>query len=220
MPLSFPLSLAEFFDHGDMIVQFGGFHLGEAMEFAETGNGEVLTSARGERLWEGTIRTPTIKARRQARLRAVLNALRQPGATFLVTDTEMRFPAADPQGAILAAASPVVAQVYPDRSQLSIGGLPAQYKVTAGDHISVAFGVGGARRAYFEVVQGATVAGGVAGPLTVSPWVPIAVQAGNAAQLLNPALKAKYRPGSYSGSDRQPGRVATGLSFSWLQTLG
>lgn len=213
----FPLSLAEFFDAE--IIREAAFDLGEAMTSSETGGGELVLSQRGVRLWGGSILMPTLKARRQAPQRALLNALRAPGATFLIADIAMRFPAADPQGMILGGVSPMVAARGSTWTQMSIGGLPAGYQISAGDHLSVIFGGAAARRAYFEVVRGASVVAGVAGPISVVPPIPDGVQVGNAVQLLSPALKAKVVPKSYGGARRVPGRMATGLTFEWRQTL-
>jgi hypothetical protein len=162
---------------------------------------------------------PTMKARRQAPVRAILAALRSPGATFLVTDTAMRFPAADPTGAILAGAVPVVASLGSSWTQMSIGGLPAGYVITPGDHLSVIFDNVRQRRAYFEVVKGAAVVSGVAGPISVQPPIPEGFQVGNAVPRVSPTLKATYEPNSYGGSRRVKGQMATGLSFDWRQTF-
>lgn len=218
MAFSFPLDLEQFFD--GLRIQVGDFDLGEAMTAAETGGGEILTAQRGTALWAGTISTPPAKARQQAAIRAKLSILRRAGSSFMVADTAMRLPQADPTGIILASATPVVSALTSNWRELSIGGLPDGYAITAGDHLSIAFGAGGARRAYFEVVTGAVVSGGSAGTIEVSPPIPNSVETGDAVQLLNPALKAVYRPNSYGGSQRQKGQMATGLSFSWIQTLG
>lgn len=218
MAITYPLSLAAFFDAG--IVKLAEFELGEAYELSETAGGEILAAQRGNRLWAGSLAWPDQNARAMAPLRSTITLLRQPGATFHVADVAMRFPAADPTGSVLSGTTPFVASREVSDRKFTLGGVPTGYTVTPGDHLSIAFGAGNARRAYFEVVAGATAVGTTVGPIQVEPPIPQAVEVGDVVHLLNPHLKAIVRPGTVQGGRRSKGRVAAGYRLDWVQTLG
>jgi len=214
---AFPLSLLDFF--GGLVVHVGRFELGEAMEIAETAGGEILASATGNRLWRGSIETPVENARQQAAAAARLAQLRQPGASFYLFDSAMRYPAGDPTGSILSGASLTVTGFVSgtDRGFI-VGGVPSGYAVAVGDHVSISFGASLERRAYFVVTADKAEIGGEI-TILCEPGVPSAISIGDPVSLLRPTIKALVVPGSFRGGERFDGPMARGLRFDWIQTL-
>lgn len=218
MSVTFPLSIADFF--GALLQADASFDLGDNLTRSETGLGEVLDATRGARLWRGGVRLVPAPAVPFEAVQAKIDTLGQAGATFLVEHPYMRFPQADPTGAILTGVNPTVSARAANAHVFSVGGLPAGYTITAGDHLSIAFGTGGAKRSYHRVLTGAAVAGGVAASIYVNPELPASVAVGNAVQLLRPALKAKMVRGSWQAPILTPGQWAEPSRFDWEQTLG
>jgi hypothetical protein len=218
MSVTFPLGVADFF--GQIFQAEAQFRLGGNLTLSETAGGEVLAAARGVRLWSGSVTLTPARAIPFEAMQAKLDVLGQPGATFLVEHPYMRFPQADPQGAALDAATPSVWALNANAHIFSVGGLPAGYAITAGDHLSIAFGAGGSKRSYHRVLAGASVVSGVAGSIYVNPALPSGVIVGDDVQLLRPALKARVVPGSWAAPTLTPGGIVQASSFDWVQTLG
>jgi hypothetical protein len=216
--MTFPLSVADFFN--GLTISEMAFDLDEPITTSETEAGEILTASRGVSLWRGRLTLSPGRTVSGEAMRARIDLLRRSGATFWLEHPVMRFPQADREGRILRGFSPTVSALPANFRQVTIGGLPAHYSIRAGDHLSISFGTGGARRSYHRVVSGATVASGAAGPIEVNPPLPASVQVGNAVQLLRPALKAMIRPGSHSGAVLRPAGISGLESFDWVQTLG
>ena len=100
MAYSFPLTRAQFMDL--LPVQEMTFDLPEAMEVSETGAGEILTAELGTRLWSGEIRLGDMTPDEAAEALAMIDVLRQPGASFMVHDIARPFPRSDLSGVALA----------------------------------------------------------------------------------------------------------------------
>lgn len=218
MDLTQPISVADLYAR--LSQPEARFDLGEARTRSETGGGETLTAQRGVRLWRGRIVINPARAIPHEQIQAVIDLLGRPGVSFMVEHPFMRFPQADPTGANLIGAAPFVAARADDRHIFSIGGLPAWYRVTPGDHLSIAWGAGGAKRSYHRVLTGSAVTSGVAADVYVNPAIPEGVAVDDAVQVLRPALKAKMVPGSYEAPALQPGQLAGRSQFDWEQTLG
>lgn len=216
MALTFPLSLDGFF--ASLGIARMTFDLDEAVTYSETGGGEILTALRGEPLWKGSVTLSPSRLVSTEAIRAKIDVLRRPGSTFFVEHPFMRLPQADPTGANLIGATVTVSALAGNARELSIGGLPAFYRISEGDHFSVAYGANAAKRAYFRVVTGASASGGVAANIEVAPLIPAGIQVGDAVQLIRPALKAIMVPGSYRGPSINPGRIAGDFGFDWVQT--
>lgn len=216
MPLTFPLALDAFF--ADLCIAEARFDLDEALSISETGGGEILTAQRGVQLWRGSVTLAPARAIPSEAMRTKIDVLRRPGATFFVEHPFLRFPQADPTGVVMLGHTPTVSALVGNARELSIAGLPTHYRISEGDHLSIAYGSGGGKRAYFRVVTGAPATSGVAGPIEVAPFIPAGVAVGNAVQIIRPAIKAVMVPGSYSGPDLRPGQIAGPVRFDWVQT--
>lgn len=217
MSVTFPLSIADFF--GTLALAQAQFRLGGNLVTSETGAGEVLPAARGARLWSGRVTLTPAGAVAFEALSAKIDDLGRADAIFMVEHPFMAFPQGDPTGTILASATPTVQAKAANAHVFSVGGLPAGYAVSAGDHLSIAFGTGAARRSYHRVRTGAVVSGGIAANIHVNPPLPASVALGNAVQLLRPALKARMVPASWDAPALDPGDLVGASGFDWTQTL-
>lgn len=216
--LNFPLSLAQFLHV--LPVADMTFSLSEALVSDETGRGEVLTAAIGARLWTGSVTVVPQRLDLSGRYSALLDLIRQPGATFFIGDVARRGPAGDPTGALLGAATPTLSAVSTDRRQLTVAGLPPGYALGPGDYLSLNYGSSPVRRALHRIVFGGGVANsaGLLPSVEIIPPVRNGFTIGAAVTLVNPACKAVILPGTATPSRARRG-LGDGLSFGFIQTL-
>lgn len=213
--LTFPLPLSAFNDGLRVVSQ--EFDLSENRRVTETGGGELLVSDLGPRLWRGSIEVAPATHAGQRRAQALAQALRQGAATFMVCDRKARFPAADPTGALLGAATVTLHNPVADSPDVTLAGLPVGYVLTPGDFLAFSYG-SPARQALHQVVVGATAAANGRATLTVVPSIrPGAAHAAPVA-LVNPSCRAMLVPGSFRAGTSTPG-AAGGFSFEWRQVL-
>jgi len=215
--LTFPLGYDAFW--GALRIQSAAFYLPESLEMNRTASGEVLTADMGARLWEAEVQLAQGIHDDQTAIEAFMSILRQAGRTFQAGDPRRKYPAYDPTGSILGAASPTISAFAANSREITISGLPANYQIRRGDFLSFAYGSSPVRQALHQVVTAKTAsAGGVATDIEVTPHIRSGATAGIAVQLAKPWCKAQVVPGSY-----RPGfgaRVHTsGASFRIVQTL-
>ena len=221
MALTFPLSLADFFDQ----VRFTAleFQLSDALEISETGAGEILTARNGQRLWGGTVSIVQNRYRDQEVIQSKLDVLRNSGASFLIGDRFAQYPKADPDGSILGATAVTVHSIEANNRELKLQGAPDGYTVSAGDHISITYGSSPVKYAYFRVVTGSSFSDATSptrtGLIEVQPFISSSISAGASVQLVKPCLKAVYVPGSITGGSRSSLNIEGPIQFSWRQSL-
>lgn len=210
MAFLFPAALADLFE-GLAIVRFT-FDLGEAMETGELGSGLIVANDYGPRIWGGTCTLIPMDGVAMDRVEARLSAFRQAGREFMVTRPDRWWPAADPDGAILGAALPLIADVLQNNRSVRIKGLPPHYVLSDGDFIG--WSVGGVHQLHQVFFGGEATLGGLV-EVDVVPNVEF--WAGGVPVVLGGAsIKAVMVPGSWRGASRDPG-VASGPSFSWRE---
>jgi hypothetical protein len=215
MALTLPLSLADFFD--TLKVRSAPFLLVDQQEYSGLGTGEGLAHDLGPRLWEASVQSaPMPLAEAQAML-ARIDALDGAINAFYAYNPAKAYPAADPDGTILAASTPTVHTIATNRKEMRVTGLPAGYVLTAGDMLAVDYG-SPSRRALVRLVTGATASGAGLTPLfEVRPHLKAGITTTLAVTLIKPAMKAKIVPGSLSTAHDL---MVTGtLSFTMRQTL-
>jgi hypothetical protein len=218
MPLTFPLTLADFLLK--LPLSRCPVDLGEAVQADETGGGEMLTSGLGVRLWEGRLAMDGLTYAEAAAARALLHLVRAPGRPFLVTDLRQNGPAADPGGVVLGAATPVLSSVQSGGRELRINGLPAGYVLSAGDYLSFVYGSSPSRQAMHQVVVGGAASGAGLSPwLEAVPEVRAGWAAGAPVELVRPVFRAVFVPGTYEPGESARG-VVNGLSIRFSQTMG
>jgi hypothetical protein len=215
--LTFPLSLAAFFD----LLPIGAFRMApqEAVELSETASGEVLPADIGTSLWTGEIDLSLVTHAEAGDVTPLINLLRRPGASFLCSDPTRPWPRLDPNGTILGAANPQILAVGASMRELSFSGLPAGYVLSRGDKVSFTYGASPTRYALHELVAGAVANGsGQTGLIEVTPPIRPGAAASTAVQFVWPRLKARLTPGTVDlGQARQT--ITDQMTFGWTQTL-
>lgn len=217
MAQTFPMALADFF--AGLPIQSSVPTLGEAMEFSQTGAGEVLTVDLGARLWMMDVSIRLGSYAEIERIKARLDLLRSAGRSLLVHSIPLLAPQYDPTGAILGASDVRLASVASNNREMSITGLPAGYKLTAGDFISFQYRTDPVRYAMHQFASDATANGsGVISSVEVSNFIRPGAVANTQLQLIKPRYKAVVVPGSTKAPTI--GQMKSeGLSFSLIQTL-
>lgn len=212
--LTYPLPLASFWS--GLRVKSARFWPGANVQLNATGGGEVIPASIGTRLWDGDVTlTP---ADDPGATEAILATLEEAGATFLAFPPKRAFPKADPTGAILGLAVPVIASLPAGGRSLTLSGLPAGYVLSAGDYLSFQRGTP-IRHEFHRIVTPATADGsGVTPEFDVVPGIRPGVVVGAAVQLVRPYLRAVLVPGTIQPAPIEAGPAGT-MVFSFRQTL-
>lgn len=219
MALAFPLSLAAFADV--LKVQALAIELGGAVEQSRTAAGQQFTASLGARLWTGHVTLAPSATATVAAMQAALHRLTDPDASFLVGDWSQQYPAYDPTGSILGAASVTINALVAGNRELKLIGLPNGYKIQPGDYLSFTYGSAPLRYAYHQVVTGATSTGAGIATTNIEVMPPIRPGAvtGAAVVMKQPRMKAVIEAGSLSARTARA-VISEGLSFRFVQTLG
>lgn len=217
MALTFPLSLPQFFNK--LPIMTPAFSLGEAMQTSQTGGGEQLASLLGTRLWKGQVVFGRMTYAEMADIEGLVDALRQPGRSFMAYDARYPWPRNDPNGAIVAARSVVIASLPAGAQTLTLSGLSAGYVIPNGTYLSFIYGSAPARQALHRVNVGGTANGaGVTPVLDVVPAIRPGALVGAAVTLVRPSCKAVIIPGTTEPGVSGRG-IVEGYTFSFTQTL-
>lgn len=217
MALVFPLSYAEFLEA--LPISSMSFECPEVVAVSQTAGAEVLTEDVGERYWQGEVRLGKIKRAEHRRAKVLIDVVAGAGGSFFAHDITHPFPEADPTGAVIAGASPVIASLPSDAREISLSGLPAGYALRRGDFLSFSYLVSPTRYAVHSVVdvEIAANAGGSTAAFQIDPPRAPGAVIGASVSLSRASCKAVIVPDSV-----QPGRtdrfINEGMSFSFIQT--
>jgi hypothetical protein len=211
MSYTFPLSVAEFAD--TLGVAQLKWTNQNTRELSGLGSGQILEADLAPQLRTADL---TLRERHHEDAQAIeakLNAIIRSMGTFYLYDPRRPAPKADPDGAILGAAT-VTIHSLPDAKSISLEGLPASYVLSAGDPIAFDYG-SPARRWFGEVAEGVTAdSEGTTAAFEVSPFLPAAASTGTTVALVKAAFKAKIVPGSLNV---QAQGLTSAISFSVVQ---
>lgn len=215
--LTFPLAKTTFWSKL-RIQTFAALRLGGGLQQQNTGGGEIIGAATGQRLWEGKVEL--VANYDHPEVEALLVALQDPGRSFMVETHDRLYPLADPGGARLGTATPVIASLPSGGRSMTLSGLPDGYILTPGDYIGFTRG-SPTRFELVEVLTGAVANGsGVTPEFDVTPGIRPGTTVGASVTLARPGFRAVLVPGSLQTSEVQPGRNARqGPAFSFRQTL-
>ena len=214
MPLTFPLSTAEWMDI--LAVEDITFSAPPQVEMSQTAGGEILRRTLGPSLWRGEVRMRNFRYGCGSGRQTLLSALAEPGASFLVYNPRHSFPRDDPDGSLIAASTPTLT-VVASNGNVQLAGMPGEYQLRDGDMFSFTYGTNPVRFALHSVVQDrrANSTGAISG-LIVHPTIRTGWTAGTTVRFIKPVCKAvvtEMVEGVY-------GPVAmSGPSFRWQQTL-
>lgn len=216
MALVFPLPLADFFN--GLPIEAGVVDLGEALEMSETGGGEILTAAIGNRLWKLDIAIATRDYQQGAAIMARLDLLRYPGRSLIARASPVAGPALDPKGLNLGGAAVTLAAVAANNRELTLVGLPNGYTLGPGDMLSFRYGTNPVRYALHRIAAGG--AAGTDGRLTVevTPFIAPGWTVNAPVKLVGAEFKAVVVPGSVDPGKTGSTRV-DGIKFSLIQTF-
>lgn len=216
MAYTFPMPLADFFNH--IPIASASFGLGEAMEYAETVGGEILTAELGNRLWKAEITVAPNRYAPVEQVKARLNVLRYPGRSLLVHSMPLVAPQYDPDGSILGASTVRLANVYSNNREIRLSGLPNGYILQYGDFIGWQYGSNPTRYALHQVANKVTAAGGIADRVEVTPFIESGWVANQTVTLIKPVMKAIVIPGS-TDVGSFGAQIADGVKFTVYQTF-
>lgn len=207
-----PLGLSEF---SDLITRSEfTFTLSENVGSDDTGGGAAIRVERGTRLWEGQVSVSRQYHEDAQALDAAFDQVTSASGGFLLIPPHPA-PKLDQDGFLIAGSSPTLFSVAPGGATVTIEGLPAQYRLSAGDFVGWTYGTP-ARRGVYRV-QG-TVAANNVGRATVKILPPTPASAGAAVAIVNPTLRAVIVPGSYEDAAYAPA-LRGARSFRWRQAL-
>ena len=221
MALAFPLSIDAFF--GGLRVRTCSFHLPPAVKGSGlTGDGDILTANRGQRLFRGTIALRKGDFNEGSAAEALIDTLGEAGRTFFVYPITKPRPAKVVKGSAmdtaLQAASVTIKAIASNNRDLELEGLPPGLVLSVGDYLSFQYGESPVRYALHRLARGGTANGGGVAAVEASNFIRDGAEAGLAVQLIRPFCKAVVKPASV-----QPGMAATvfidGIAFDWQQTL-
>ncbi|CAN7447249.1 hypothetical protein LJR235_002874 [Pararhizobium sp. LjRoot235] len=215
MTVSYPYSLAFFADKLDIASVIWDIQRND--EMSGTGDGRVWQAELAPPLWIGTV---TLNRKLSAELKqiaAMVRKLHGAQEALMLYDPLSRYPQYDPTGSILGSSVVTIGSIAANRSSLSLVGLPANYRITVGDKMSIAFGAGQTKFAFLEASETITANGsGTTTQIAVFPFVPTGVAAGAEVVLKKPACKCIIVPGSHN-----PGTAAElftdGAGFKVIQ---
>jgi hypothetical protein len=213
--LSVPVGIATFFDLPAFGVTNQPFSLPDNRKFNKTGGGVIIGYQRGARLWEGSVNFIPMDQRDAKSIEAIVSFLQETGVYFRIYDRTAQFPRSDPGGTILTT-TPTLTSVNANNHDITISTLPAGYVLSSGDMFNFAYGT---RLALHRIVVGATASGGGVATVTVTPPIRPGFTLGAAMNFKSSTMNAVLVPGSYRSPDFGPGKVSSGGSFDFIQTL-
>jgi|GEM_PF-5771598 len=188
--------------------------LNSPVQVSRAAGGTIYSALTGPRLWQGSIQCADYTHEGNRRIEALLALVQTPGNYFQMTPPKGNRP--------INYAGSGFTDVATNGSQtagntLKLKGLPASFKVSAGDYLSF---VGGGVHRLYQVAADVTAA--VGGTVTVTLTQPIPTSllpdADTDVRMLDPILTAQIVPGSVSYGS--VGLASTsGLSFEFIQSV-
>lgn len=202
MAVTFPLAVSALADK--LKIRSVVFDIKRNDEMSGSGDGRLWQAELAPPLWTAdiTLRTDFNDAMKQ--IAAIIRKLNGSQEAFFLYDPISKYPQYDPTGSILGSSVPTILSIATNRSSFSITGLPANYRITIGDKISIPYGSNPTRYAFLEASETITANGsGVTGQIALFPNVPIGVANGAAITLKKPACKMVLVPGSHNPGTAQ-----------------
>lgn len=218
MVQTFPMALDKFFE--GLPIQTFKSDVGEAMEYNQTGGGEIISADLGPRLWKNDIVVRTGSYATIEQIKARLNLLRYPNRSLLVHSMPFMAPQADPNGSILGASSITLSDVDTSNNRVvELSGFPIGYKLTVGDFMSFTYGSNPVRYAMHQFAETAIADAGGKITIEVNTFIRPGFALDTAVKLIKPVYKAIVLPGSTDVGD-MGGQFGSGVKFTVMQTLG
>lgn len=173
-------------------------------ELSGSGDGRIWQAAMAPPLWTADISLRTDYNDSLKQIAAIIRKLNGSQEAFFLYDPTSKFPQYDPDGSILGPNVVTIASIGGNRQSLSLSGLPANYRITVGDKMSMPYGSGPTRFAFLEASETITANGaGTTGQIEIFPFVPIGVTAPATVTLIKPVCKMILMPGTHKPGTAQ-----------------
>lgn len=200
--------------YSDLKIASQEFRLNVPKQISRSRGGIAIPSLIGFPYWLGSAQVPRQPHAQAAAGEVGLMRLDRPGQVFEVYDARFNGPQADPGGASLGAATPVLAGVASGNGAIQISGLPSGYVLTVGDYVGWQNADG--TLALHRAAQGATASsGGVTPAFEVEPLVRPGTATGAALTLVRPTCRAIITETEYG---RGRAVITEGATFQWQET--
>lgn len=170
-----------------------------------TRGGDPIISGGNPRLWGGTLSLAARTQEDARELEALSYRLTDPETLIRVRD--YRYRRTD------AGTSVTLTSVAASRSRLTLGGLPAGLRLSAGDYIGFIYS---GRQAHHMLTSSAVASGAGAATVDVVPSVREGFSPGSPVGINFPSLLAFIPAGGIDGY-ASDGGTPSGLSISWIQ---
>lgn len=194
MAISFPYPLEFLADK--LPISSVVFDIQRNDELSGSGDGRVFQAELAPPLWMATVNLQTKLNAEIKQISAKIRKLNGSQDAMFLYDPLSLYPQSDPDGSLLGSSSTKINAIGGDLGSFSLNGLPAGYKLTAGDKISAAYG---SKFDFYEVSEDVVAnSSGVTPIFGVFPYVSAGLAAGNSVSLRKPAMKCIIMPGSHN----------------------
>jgi hypothetical protein len=202
MAITFPVGLTEF--SLAFNIQESVLDIMEAVDSQGIRSGVIWRNQIAFPVWTARIKLGPLEAGDAARARTMARRIGMIGS-FMVCDTERRWPRLDPQAAIIGPASPIINNISGRSIRLS--GMTNSYRLTTGDLFHVL--AGGGRRILLEVAEDVEASNAGTTPFfDVNPFIPTSVSIGQSVTFFRPHTKMMF-------VDRNIGNTIGELTFDF-----
>lgn len=177
-------------------------------ESSGAGSGQLWTSEMADPLWQVDIAMADCPWSLAREINAKVKALG--------TMKSMHFSDASysPAAGGVPGAGATISAISADRTRIALTGLPAAYRVTAGDRLNI--NSGGASLYFGEFAETVNASGsGVTAQITITPPLPFSLATGASVVMAAPVLRA--RVGAFAPYTWQLGDYGAGASLTLVQ---
>lgn len=159
-----------------------------------TGGGETHYADRAPSLWRADVTLAAMPNTEAEGIMALINSRAGGLKTVLLYNSRMPWPASDPGGIILGAATPRLGTIT-DRLHVAFTGFPAGYELPLGTYFSILFDTS---RYYLGQFAEARVAsgGGAVASVEIWPPLPASISGTPLVEVIKPPAKFRIEPGS------------------------
>ncbi|MBD9528377.1 hypothetical protein [Paracoccus sp. PAR01] len=188
------------------------FSLSRFEEQSGSGNGQQWTAQLATPLWQVSLSLGPRHWEAAREINAKLQAL---GSMRSLLFADGSYSPANGQA---AGSGVTISAIGSDRTTIALTGLPAGYRIAAGDRLSITHSSG---RYYFGMFSDHDTANGsgVATAIPVDPPLPLPIAFGAAVRIEQPIIRARVPAGNFTPFTDQPGRLSTGASLTLIQKL-
>jgi hypothetical protein len=215
MALSFPLGISVF---ADVLISTGfRWQLQRYIVTSGTAGGDIITREVSAPKWTAPVPLDPMLQVFASRIQSLIEAAEGQGSdgTFYLYDLRKAGPRMDRSGSIVGNRVCSIISMGASNAEITIGGLPNNYVMSAGDMFSIQLGSG--RRALHRSTD--TVVAGPGGTLPTFGVVPplrVGTAAGQRCTFYKPIAECMVLPGSFTAGTAE-GRFVTGMFFTAIE---